>query len=139
MKKRLITLVLMLAMALSLVACGGGSNTDTEKPNTENTQNDDQANTDTETESEETGVVYTVKVVDESNAPVAGVMAQLCKDLCVAKPTDANGVAEFTVEEIADGYKANIAVVPPGYTYEDGDVYFEDGATEVVLVLKAAE
>lgn len=143
MKKRLVTAVLMLALALSLVACGGGSNTDSEKPNTENTQDDAQANEDTETESEEeseaTGVVYTIKVVDENNNPIAGVMVQLCKDSCMAKATGSEGVAEFTVEEASEEYKANIAVVPPAYTYDGGDVYFEDGATEVTLVLKAAQ
>ena len=143
MKKRLVTAVLMLALALSLVACGGGNAGDTEKNNTENTQQDDgQANKDTEKESESEeakGVVYTIKVVDEANSPVANVMVQLCKDTCVPKMTDTNGVAEFTVDEIADGYKANVTKAPEGYTYEGGDVYFEDGATEVVLVIKAAQ
>ncbi len=143
MKKRLVTAVLMLALALSLVACGGnGSNQNTEKPNTETSQDNAQANVDKETESEEseaTGVVYTIKVVDEENNPVAGVMVQLCKDSCMAKPTGSEGVAEFTVEELSAEYKANIAVVPPAYTYDGGDVYFEDGATEVTLVLKAAQ
>ena len=139
MKKRLVTAVLMLALALSLVACGGNAG-DTEKNNTQNSQQDDaQADKDTEEESETPAVVYTIKVVDEANAPVANVMVQLCKDTCVPKMTDANGVAEFSVEEIADGYKANVTKAPEGYTYEDGDVYFEDGATEVVLVLKAAQ
>ena len=143
MKKRLVTLVLMLCMALCLVACGGnGNDKDTEKNNTENTQQDDtqkDEDTESESESEETGVVYTIKVVDEANNPMATVMVQLCKDTCVPKMTDANGEAKFTVDEIAEGYKANVTVVPDGYTYDQGDVYFEDGATEVVLVLKAAQ
>ena len=142
MKKRIVTVVLMLCLAFGLVACGGNAG-DTEKNNTENTQQDDaQENKDTEKESESEeakGVVYTIKVVDEANNPVASVMVQLCKDTCVPKMTDANGVAEFTVDEIADGYKANVTKAPDGYTYEDGDVYFEDGATEVVLVIKAAQ
>lgn len=141
MKKRLVTAVLMLCLAFSLVACGGnGANNDTEK---NNTQQDSQANKDTEKESEKesekTGATYTIKVVDEANAPVAGVMVQLCKDSCVPKMTDANGVAEFTVAEIEEGYKANVAKAPEGYVYEDGDVYFENGATELTLVLKAAQ
>lgn len=141
MKKRLVTAVLMLCLAFSLVACGGnGGSNDTEK---NNTQQDSQADKDTEKESEKesekTGATYTIKVVDEANAPVAGVMVQLCKDSCVPKMTDANGIAEFTVAEIAEGYKANVAKAPEGYVYEDGDVYFENGATELTLVLKAAQ
>ena len=141
MKKRIVALILMLCLAFALVACGSNGNTDTEKNNTENTQQDEgQENKNTEEDSEEpTGVVYTIKVVDEANNPVASVMVQLCKDTCVPKMTDANGVAEFTVDEIADGYKANVTKAPEGYVYEDGDVYFENGATEVVLVIKAAQ
>lgn len=141
MKKRLVTAVLMLCLALGLVACGGnGESNDTEK-NTqqENTQADKDTEKVSEEESEVAGVVYSIKVVDEANNPMANVMVQLCKDTCVPKMTDANGVAEFTVEEIAEGYKASVTVVPEGYVYEDGDVYFENGATELTLVLKAAQ
>ena len=128
----------MLCLALGLVACGGnGENNGTEN-NTqqENTQAD--KNTESEEESQTPAVVYTIKVVDEANAPVAGVMVQLCKDSCVPKMTDANGVAVFTVKELEDGYKANVAKAPEGYTYEDGDVYFED-EVEVTLTLKSAQ
>lgn len=143
MKKRILTAVLMLCMAFSLVACGGdsGSNNDTEK---ENTQQDSQTANDSEedsqTESEETGVVYTIKVVDENGNPVGSVMVQLCKDSCMPKMTDANGVAEFQVNELSDQYKAGVTVLPEGYTY-DGDeyVYFENGATEVTIVIKTAQ
>lgn len=140
MKKRLVTAVLMLCLALGLVACGGNGDSNGTENNTQ--QENTQANKDTEESEEESqtpAVVYTIKVVDEANAPVAGVMVQLCKDSCVPKMTDANGVAEFSVEEIEDGYKANVAKAPEGYVYEDGDVYFENGATELTLVLKAAQ
>lgn len=138
MRNRLLAAILMLAMATSLVACGNAGS-----GNTENTQQEGQANKDTEKESEkesekEESPSYTIKVVDESGNPVAGVMVQLCKDSCVPKMTDANGVAVFTVKELEDGYKANVAKAPEGYTYEDGDVYFED-EVEVTLTLKSAQ
>lgn len=138
MKKRLVTLVLMFAMAVSLVACGGNNaGNNTEKPNTESSQQEDKETEDEETE--ETGVIYTIKVVDEANNPVAGAVVQLCKDSCIPKETDANGVAEFKVSEVEDGYKGLVAVAPEGYVYDGGDVYFENGETEIVLVIKAAQ
>ena len=126
----------MLGMALSLVACGGneaGNNTET--PNTENTQQEQES----EEETEETGVVYTIKLVDEANNPIAGAVVQLCKESCIPKETDANGVAEFKVAEAEEGYKGNVPVLPDGYTYDGGDVYFEDGATEITIVVKSAQ
>ena len=136
MKKKLVTTILMLCMAFSLVACGNGSDKDTQKENTENSQQDENE----ESESEETGIVYTIKVVDEDNNPIGGMMVQLCKDTCMPKLTNAEGVAEFSVAEKSDDYKAGITNLPDGYIY-DGDeyVYFEDGATEVTLVIKAAK
>ena len=142
MKKRLVTAILMVCLAFGLVACGGNGGANTDDTNKQNTEANSEADKDTENseeESETQAVVYTIKVVDEAGAPVASVMVQLCKDTCVPKMTDANGVAEFSVEEIADGYKANVTMAPEGYVYEDGDVYFEDGETEVTLVLKAAQ
>ena len=137
MKKRIVTIVLMLCMAFGLVACGNGSTQDTQKNNTENSEQDqNQANKDTEKEEK---LAYTIKVVDENNNPMAGVVVQLCKDACIPSVTDENGVAEFVVKELSDEYKASVADVPEGYVYEDGDVYFKNGATEVTLVLKAAQ
>ena len=137
MKKRIVTIVLMLCMAFGLVACGNGSTQDTQKNNTENSEQDqNQANKDTEKEEK---LAYTIKVVDENNNPMAGVVVQLCKDACMPSVTDENGVAEFVVKELSDEYKASVADVPEGYVYEDGDVYFKNGATEVTLVLKAAQ
>lgn len=137
MKKRIVTAVLMLCMAFGLVACGNGSTQDTQKNNTENSEQDqNQANKDTEKEEK---LAYTIKVVDENNNPMAGVVVQLCKDACMPSVTDENGVAEFVVKELSDEYKASVADVPEGYVYEDGDVYFKNGVTEVTLVLKAAQ
>ncbi len=138
MKKKLVTIILMLCMAFSLVACGNGTDKDTQKENTQNAQQDE--NKESESESEETGIVYKIKVVDENNNPIGGMMVQLCKDTCMPKLTNAEGVAEFSVAEKSDDYKAGITNLPDGYIYDGEEyVYFENGATEVTLVIKSAE
>lgn len=139
--KKILAGILLSCMVFSLAACGSG-NGDSEKnsQNTENTQesqNDSAA--DSESESEE-GVVYTIKVVDEGGNPVAGVVVQLCKESCMPNRTDENGVAEFPVDAIEEGYKAGVTNVPDGYVYEGEEyVYYEGDATEVTLTLKAAQ
>lgn len=133
MKKKVVTVILMMCMTLCFVACGNnnGSDKDSQKPNTENTSKDD-----TEEESEKSGVTYTIKVVDENNNPIGGMMVQLCKNTCMPKLTNAQGLAEFSVEAIEDGYQAAITSLPEGYKYE-GEKYidFKSGETEVVIVI----
>lgn len=82
---------------------------------------------------------YTVKVVDESGAPIAGAMVQLCKDNCYPNVTDANGEAFFELAE--DSYKVSFLMLPAGYTYSTDaqEFYFENGASELTIVLKATE
>lgn len=142
MKKKLITAILVLSMAAGIVACGGTGNTDTEK-NSENTNTESQMGSEnSESEESEEGAVYKIIVVDEANNPVSGVMVQLCKDSCMPKLTDENGIAEFSVEEVTDGYKASIMTnqLPEGYVYEgEAEVYFENGETEVTLVITAEQ
>ena len=139
MKKRILAAILMLAMACSLVACGGNGSAN----NTENTQNESEVNKDTEKESEKeseaTGVVYTIKVVDEAGNPVEGAVVQLCKDSCSPAVTNAEGVAQFKVKELSDEYKATIATYPDGTQYPEDYVYFTGGITEVTLTMKAAQ
>lgn len=136
MKKRLITAIFMLCMAFCLVACGdNGSDKDSQKPSTEETNKDD-SQKESEEESEESGIVYTIKVVDEKNTPIGGMMVQICKDTCMPKLTNAQGIAEFTVAELSDDYYAGITSLPEGYIYEGEEkVYFENGSTEVVFVI----
>jgi hypothetical protein len=53
--------------------------------------------------------------------------------------TDANGVATFPNAESRDDYKVSFVTLPAGYDYVDVNqaFYFEAGATEITLTLKA--
>lgn len=125
MKNKLVATILLLCMALSFVACGKGSDKDVQKDNTDNSQQD------------ETDVVYTIKVVDEKNNPIGGMMVQLCTYTRMPELTNAKGIAEFKVQEASDDYKACITSLPDGYVYEGEEyLYFENGATEVVFVIE---
>lgn len=135
--RRITVAVLMLCMVLTLCACGGNGNEDTGK----NSQNTESQNSETEstkdTTVEDGKVTYKVTVVDEGGNPVVGAMVQICKDSCIPKLTDANGVAEYEIEE-TDGYKVSITSLPEGYVYEgEAEIYLEDGQTELTLVVKA--
>lgn len=133
--KNLLALLLALTMLLSLCACGGEGETEpttteattTEAPTTETT---------TETTTEASGTNYKVTVVDESGAPIAGAMIQICLDACIPAVTNEAGVAEWNVEE-AD-YKVSFLTLPAGYTYStDAQEFYFDGATEMTITLKA--
>ena len=76
---------------------------------------------------------YTVTVVDETGAPLVGVMMQICKESCLPAMTDANGVATWSLAE--DEYKVSFAVAPAGYAVEEA-YYFEGDATEMTITLK---
>lgn len=136
--KILSVIAVLLCMMLSLCACGSSTPTATEAPETEAPVVETEAPVETEAVVPEGMAVYKVKVVDEAGNPVAGAMVQICKDSCVPGATDAEGVATFTVAE--DDYKASMLTMPAGYEYaEETDAYyFEDGAYEVTIVLKAA-
>ena len=142
MMKKILAAILLSSMVFSLCACGAGNGNTNNNQNSNNTQDSQTAGNseaDSESESEE-GVVYTIKVVDESGNPVSGVMVQLCKDSCVPKVTNSDGLAEYPVDEVEDGYKASITKLPEGYVYEgEENVYYEEDATEVTLVVKAAQ
>lgn len=135
MMKKMLCLMLAVLMTLALCACGGE-----EAPQTEATQAATEAPTvAAETEAADDGkVTYTIHVEDENGAPLAGVMVQICKDTCLPGMTDAEGNAVFTVAE--DDYKVSFLSLPAGYDYttEETEFYFESGATEITLTLKAA-
>lgn len=136
--KSLLAVVLMLTMALSLCACGGSeAPAETEAPAVTEAPVVTEA-PETEAPAEEEGG-YTVTVLDESGAPIAGAMVQLCKDACVPGVTDAEGVAKFNLPE--DTYKVSFLALPAGFTYVDEaqEFYFEDGSMEMTITLKAAE
>ena len=132
--KNFLALVLAGCLLLGLCACGKEEQTPgtTAAPTLEQTQPTTQ-----ETPVEDGKITYTVKVVDGSGNPMAGVAVQICKDSCLPGVTDASGVATFRVAE-AEGYKVSFLTLPEGYTAEAEEFYFEAGATEMTLTLTAA-
>ena len=82
---------------------------------------------------------YKVIVVDEGGNPIANAWVQLCIEdgTCTPASTDDNGVAAFYIAEY--NYKVSFMVMPDGYEYtsEQENWYFEDGKTEMTIVLKA--
>ena len=131
--KHFLVLLLIMGVLFAFCACGN-------EPAAPVTTEPVVATTAEQTEpqpTEDGKVDYTVKVVDGTGAPMAGVAVQICKDSCLPGVTNAEGVATFRVVE-ADGYKASFLTVPEGYTAESAEVYFESGSTELTLVLTAA-
>lgn len=137
--KKLFALILATCMVLCLGACGGDSSTETTEATKTTTETPETTETTEETTApvDDGKVLYTVTVVDENGAPIAGAVVQMCMDTCIPGVTNESGVAEFSVEE-AD-YKVSFLTLPAGYTYS-GDAqefHFEDGSTEITLTLKA--
>ena len=126
--KRFLCLSLIACLLLSLCACGqavADPKESTPAVTTEGT-----------TEPVEDGkVTYTVKVVDEGGNPVANAAVQICKDSCLPGMTNAEGVATFRVAE--DAYKVSFMAMPAGFEAEAEEFYFEDGAYELTITLKA--
>lgn len=142
MMKKLVMSALMLCMVFSLCACGNGGN-DTEKDSEkESSQVENSEKDNSEKDTTASGKVhYTVKIVDENNKPIAGVLVQLCSDTCFPTSTNADGVAEWNLAEA--NYKASFLggdTPAAGYTYSTDakEFYFESGKTEMTIVLKAA-
>ena len=140
--KNILSLLLAVCMVLSLAACGNS-----EEP-AETTEAATEAVTEVATEpateaateapmEDDNTVTYKVRVEDESGAPIAGAMVQICLDTCLPAITNEEGVAEYQVEE-AD-YKVSFLSLPAGYTYttEKTEFYFESGSTEMTITLKA--
>lgn len=136
----LLSAVLMFS-AVGLCACGEKEASDSSKETTikkeevvSTTSNDNEKETTTEADNK---VTYKVTVVDEAGNVIEKAMVQLCNESCVPGVTDANGVAEFKLEE-AD-YKVSLMTMPEGYAYstEAEEFYFEEGKTELTITLKA--
>ena len=135
---KILALIMALCLMLSLAACGGenptepSESTEPSSPVTEPSES---------TEPDDGKVTYTVKVVDEDGAPIAGVGVQLCLETCSAGFTGEDGVATFRREE-AD-YKVSFMGDPPaaGYTYstEEQEFYFSAGSYEMTITLKAED
>lgn len=134
--KRFFALALCLMLVLGLAACGGNETPDTTPSTTEATN---APSTEATTEAVEKPS-YKITVVAEDGSPFAGLVVQLCNDQgCNPAVTDANGTATVFVTEYRDDYHANVTNLPEGYEYagEATEFYFENGATEVTITLKA--
>ena len=81
---------------------------------------------------------YSVKVEDESGAPVAGVTIQFCTDsLCMTGKTDAEGIASFA--QAPGSYTVHVLRVPDGYAEDPAEYSTPEKPGTVNIVLKAAE
>lgn len=130
--KKILALILALGMILSLCACGSETNGPTENEPIKNTQNDQQASS-----KDDTSPKFKVTVVDQNGDAVPNAMVQLCKDSCLPKQADENGVAIFDTE-ITDGYKLSLMSCPEGYETEyvaDNYIYLESDITEYEFVI----
>lgn len=122
MKKRMCVTIAVLCMALCLCACNGTTEPQSDADVTTTTVA-------TTTTTQPQAATFEVKVVDQNGTPVQGVMIQICKDICIPKVTDANGVALFELE-IEDGHKLSVLSCPTGYQYTgEAEVYLESGST----------
>ena len=139
--KKIIAIMLMLCLTVSLCACGGSNNTveTTTEPAVVETTTEPETTEAETTEPEVTGTTYTVKVVDEGGNPIAGAVVQICAEVCFPALTDENGVATFANQENRDDYKVSFSAMPTGFelTTETAEFYFENGATEMTITLKA--
>lgn len=144
--KKLLAVMLVLCMVVTLCACGNTAEEETPAvteapaaaPETVATEADAPEATEETTPVDDGMTEYTITVVDDAGNPVVGAMVQMCKDSCLPGPaTDAEGKTHFSLAE--DEYKVSFIVVPSGYTYMDDvtEFYFEDGATELTITLKA--
>lgn len=136
--KRLFAIALALCLVLGLCACGETNNdeTTTEETTTEATTT---AETTEETTEAQTGVTYTVKVVDEGGNPIAAAMVQICQgESCNPRATDDTGTAVWENVEEAD-YEVKFLALPTGYDYTTAEqvFHFADGSYELTLTLKA--
>ena len=140
--KRMLMLVLALVMVLGLVACGEKAPVEeapVEEIPVEEAPVEEAPVEEAPVEAEPTGIVFTVKVVDEGSNPVVGTMVQICQgELCMMpSATDADGVATFSVTE-EGSYEAKLLSLPVGYEYATEEQVFPFGSGyEVTIVLKA--
>lgn len=81
--------------------------------------------------------VYRVFAADESDAPIPGVMVQLCSDaLCYTAVTDETGCASFALEHGV--YTAHILKAPAGFAEDDTAYPLLEGYSDVTITLRAA-
>lgn len=130
-KKVILAALLAVCLLFTLCACAADENNDNTNVTTTTTG---MATTTTTTSVDDSKVTYTVKVQDETGAPLVGTMMQICKEACLPAMTDANGVATWTVAE--DDYKVSFADTSISDTYVvEENYYFEDGKYEMTITV----
>lgn len=116
--KRLIALFAICLGVLVLAGCGGSADSDSGTGAGENPGN-----------------VYRVITVDESGAPVAGTVVQLCSDeMCLMGETDADGIAVFEQEE--GQYTVKVFSVPEGFAEDKTEYPVPESYGDVNITLK---
>ncbi|MBR6514159.1 MAG: Ig-like domain-containing protein [Clostridia bacterium] len=133
---KLFCIVLALCFMLSFAACTANVVENNEE---DPTPNNDVAESENNAADDTASAGFKVTVVDESGAPVEGVMLQICKENCIPASTDAEGIATFNIEASAE-HKLSVLTLPEGYEYNgEAEIYLEDGMTETtVTVTKVA-
>lgn len=122
-------IVLLLAVCMILCACGGEQTPETTEAPVQTTAAPVEETVD------DGKVTYTITVVDEAGAPIAGAMVQICLDACYPGVTDTNGQAKFSVVE--EDYKVSFLSMPAGYTYSgEAQEFYFDGGYDLTITLK---
>ena len=135
-------MAVMLALMLVLCACAcSQSDVDTDNENPTSTPSGSSNVTppsSSGTQIPDGMVQYKVKVMDDEGNPIAGLMVQLCtEETCLAPvKTDETGVAAFAPAEEGEYHANFLPGVPAGYEADAEVFYFEDGETEMTIVLK---
>lgn len=134
------TALLLLAVVMTAVACDNGEvetptagDVTTPAPETDAPSVQD---TTEEATTDDGKVTYTVKVVDASGAPVAGVAVQFCDDNGCRMPVATNADGIVTLHEAQSNFHVTIASVPEGFAADTNEYYF-DGAVELTVTLNA--
>lgn len=82
---------------------------------------------------------YRVYVCDPDGNPVEGVLIQFCDDTtCVFQSTDANGLAEFSVDA-EKVYEVHVLQVPEGFRQDERSYETLDSYSDVNIFLEKAE
>ena len=82
---------------------------------------------------------YRVYACDPDGNPVEGAVIQFCDDTtCAFKPTDANGLAEFSVDA-EKVYEVHVLKVPEGFRQDERSYETLDSYSDVNIFLEKAE
>lgn len=136
---KILALVMVLTMVFCMAACTTGEpEGTTEASSTNETTRPTIGETEPSSEPDDGKMTYTITVKDSEGNPQAGIMVQVCLELCVPGVTDENGVATFRLEE-ASGYSAGVGTVNGVSYYDQTKIYYEDGKYDVTIVWDAPE